>query len=154
MGYVDRFDGEQTYFTIFDRRHNINALSTYQFGRNKSWEASLRWNFGSGFAFTETQGFFQNIGFDQILVEDILQGNFDLGTILADKRNGGRLSTYHRLDASVKKRIELVGSSFMEIVASVTNVYDRENVFYLDRITNTRVNQFPILPSASIKIGF
>ncbi|NRB50177.1 MAG: TonB-dependent receptor [Saprospiraceae bacterium] len=154
LGYVDRFDGEQTYFTIFDRRHNINALSTYQFGRNKSWEASLRWNFGSGFPFTETQGFFQNIGFDQILVEDILQGNFDLGTILADKRNGGRLSTYHRLDASVKKRIELVGSSFMEIVASVTNVYDRENVFYLDRITNTRVNQFPILPSASIKIGF
>ncbi|MBX2876259.1 MAG: TonB-dependent receptor [Saprospiraceae bacterium] len=154
LGYVDRFDGEQTYFTIFDRRHNINALTTYQFGRDRSWEASLRWNFGTGFPFTQTQGFFQEIGFDQILVEDILQGNFDLGTILAEERNGGRLSTYHRLDASVKKRVELVGSSFMEIVASVTNIYDRENIFYLDRITNTRVNQFPILPSASIKIGF
>lgn len=154
LGYVDRYDGEQTYFTIFDRRHNVNALTTYQFGRNKSWEASLRWNFGTGFPFTQTQGFFQDIGFDQILVEDILQGNFDLGTILAEERNGGRLSTYHRLDASLRKRVELVGSSFMEIVASVTNVYDRENIFYLDRITNTRVNQFPILPSASIKVGF
>lgn len=154
LGYVDRYDGEQTYYTIFDRRHNVNALATYQFGSDKSWEASFRWNFGTGFPFTQTQGFFQEIGFDQILVEDILQGNFDLGTILADERNGGRLSTYHRLDASLKKRVELVGSSFMEIVASVTNVYDRENIFYLDRITNTRVNQFPILPSASIKIGF
>ncbi len=154
LGYVDRFDGEQTYFTIFDRRHNVNALATYQFGGDKTWEASLRWNFGTGFPFTQTQGFFQEIGFDQILVEDILQGNFDLGTILAEERNGGRLSTYHRLDASLKKRVELVGSSFMEVVASVTNVYDRDNIFYLDRITNTRVNQFPILPSASIKIGF
>lgn len=154
LGYVDRFDGEQTYYTIFDRRHNANVLTTYRFGRQGSWEASLRWNFGTGFPFTQTQGFFQDIGFDQILVEDILQGNFDLGTILAAERNGGRLSTYHRLDASVKKRVELVGSMFMEVVFSVTNVYDRENIFYLDRITSTRVNQFPILPSAAVKIGF
>ena len=105
LAYVDRFDGEQTYFTIFDRRHNANALATYNFGRELSWEASLRWNFGSGFPFTETQGFFQNIGFDEILAEDILGGNFDLGTLLAEKRNGGRLSYYHRLDASLKKTI-------------------------------------------------
>lgn len=154
LGYVDRFDGEQTYYTVFDRRHNANLLTTYRFGSKNSWEASLRWNFGSGFPFTQTQGFFQDIGFDQILVQDILQGNFQLGTILAEERNGGRLSTYHRLDASLTKRVELTGSMFMEMVISVTNVYDRDNVFYLDRITNTRVNQFPILPSASLKIGF
>lgn len=154
LAYVDRFDGEQTYFTIFDRRHNANALVTYNFGRESSWEASLRWNFGSGFPFTETQGFFQNIGFDEILTEDILGGNFDLGTILAEKRNGGRLSYYHRLDASLKKTIELPGSLYMETVLSVTNAYNRENVFYLDRITNQRVNQLPILPSIALKIGF
>lgn len=154
LGFVDRFDGEQTYFTIFDRRHNANLLTTYRFGKANSWEASLRWNYGSGFPFTQTQGFFQDIGFDQILVEDILQGNFDIGTILAEKRNGGRLSAYHRLDASLTKRMALAGSMFMEMVLSVTNVYDRDNIFYLDRITNTRVNQFPILPSAALKIGF
>ncbi|MEZ5044372.1 MAG: TonB-dependent receptor [Saprospiraceae bacterium] len=154
LGYVDRFDGEETYYTIFDRRHNANILGNYAFGANNSWEVSLRWNLGSGFPFTQTQGFFQEIAFDDILVEDILTGNFDLGTILSEERNGGRLSYYHRLDASLKKKITLPGAMLMELILSVTNVYNRENVFYLDRITNNRVNQLPVIPSVALKIGF
>jgi len=152
--FVNRDDGEQVYPTIFDRRHNVNLLGTYAFGKDLNWEVGLRWNFGSGFPFTQTQGFFQDIPFDQAVLTNVLTGNFNLGTILADDRNGGRLPTYHRLDASLKRTFEFSDRSHLEAQLSVTNVYNRENIFYVDRITNNRVNQLPILPSLNLTFGF
>lgn len=154
LGYVNRNDGDQVYPTVFDRRHNVNALATYNFGKKKTWEASVRWNLGSGFPFTQTQGFYENIDFDQLLYTDILTGNFGLGTVLSTERNGGRLSWYHRLDVSVKKTVNFKNDTALEAVLSVTNAYNRENVFYVDRITNNRVNQLPILPSMGLTFKF
>lgn len=152
--FVNRDDGEQIYPTVFDRRHNVNLLGTYSFGRDLHWEFGVRWNFGSGFPFTQTQGFFQDISFEDITLTDILTGNYDLGTILSNKRNGGRLSTYHRLDVSVKRTFEFSKNSKLEALLSVTNAYNRDNVFYVDRITNNRVNQLPVLPSLGLTFGF
>ncbi len=152
--FVNRDDGEQVYPTVFDRRHNLNILATYSFGKNLNWELGARWNFGSGFPFTQTQGFFQEVPFDDISLTDILTGNYDFGTILADKRNGGRLSAYHRLDVSLKRTFEFAQKSRLEALISVTNAYNRENIFYVDRLTNNRVNQLPILPSLSLTFGF
>jgi hypothetical protein len=42
----------------------------------------------------------------------------------------------------------------MEITASVTNAYDRANIFYFDRVRFDRVNQLPILPSLSMTMQF
>lgn len=154
LGYVNRDDGEQVYPTIFDRRHNVNALATLNFGKNKNWEASARWNLGSGFPFTQTQGFYENIDFSNLLYTDILTGNFNLGTVLSEDRNGGRLSWYHRLDLSLKRTFEFSEKSSLEAVFSLTNAYNRENVFYVDRITNNRVNQLPILPSVGLTFKF
>lgn len=154
LTYVNRDDGEQVYPTVFDRRHNINMLGTYSFGKKQAWEFSLRWNMGSGFPFTRTQGFYQNNNFDDLLLTDILTGNYDLGTILSAKRNDGRLSYYHRLDASLKRTVEFSKNSSLEAVLSVTNVYNRENIFYVDRISNKRVNQLPILPSVGLTFKF
>jgi len=36
----------------------------------------------------------------------------------------------------------------------VVNVYNRENVFYVDRITNEVVYQLPIMPSLGISLTF
>lgn len=154
LASVNRDDGEQVYPTVFDRRHNINFLTTYNFGKKNAWEASLRWNFGSGFPFTQTQGFYQQNPYSDLLLTDILTGNYDLGTILTDERNGGRLSYYHRLDASLKRTFTFSKNSSLEAVLSVTNVYNRENVFYVDRISNNRVNQLPILPSIGLTFNF
>ncbi len=153
-GYVNRNDGEQIYPTIFDRRHNVNFLATYAFGHDHVWEASARWNLGSGFPFTKTKGFYQDINFDDLLYTDILTGNHNLGTILSSKRNGGRLSWYHRLDISLKRTFELGKYSKIEAVASITNAYNRRNVFYVNRITNSRVNQLPIIPSLAVSYRF
>ncbi len=154
LAYVDRDDGRQQYFTVFDRRHNVNLLVSYAFGAKKQWEAGARWNLGSGFPFTRTQGFHQNVNFQDLLLTDVLTGNFGIGTILSDSRNDGRLSYYHRLDLSLKRSFELSRNSRIDAAFSLTNAYNRENVFFVDRVTNSRVNQLPILPSLSLTYAF
>ncbi len=154
LGNVRRDDGEQEYPTIFDRRHNVNLLASYNFGENRNWEAGLRWNLGSGFPFTQTQGFYEQSQLADLIFTDILAGNFDLGTILTDNLNGGRLSFYHRLDASLKRKFDLTKDTNIEATLSVTNVYNRDNVFFVDRVTNSRVDQLPILPSLGVQFNF
>ena len=140
LGYVNRDDGFQEYPTIFDRRHNVNALATYSLGATKEWEISARWNMGSGFPFTLTQGFYQLYSFANGLSTDVLTENGDLGIIYSDDRNSGRLPYYHRLDMSLKRKFIFDKNTKLEIVASVTNVYDRDNIFFFDRIKYERVN--------------
>ena len=82
LGYVKRDDGEQVYPTVFDRRHNVNLLLTYNFGVNNEWDASARWNMGSGFPFTLTQGFYENELFRDGIGTDYLTNNSELGIYL------------------------------------------------------------------------
>ncbi len=154
LGHVTRDDGVQEYPTVFDRRHNVNILGTYAFGHNNAWEASARWNMGSGFPFSLTQGFYSYFNFQDGLSTDVLQENPDLGIVYADERNSGRLPYYHRLDVSLKRTFEFSKHSKLEAVVSVTNVYDRENIFFFDRVRYDRVNQLPILPSAGLTFSF
>lgn len=155
LGFVNRFDGEQHYPPVFDRRHNLNIVATYQLGKNREWEFGARWNFGSGFPFTQTQGFYNSVPFFQDGIgTDVLGGQGDLGIIYADERNGGRLPYYHRLDLSIKRLFKFSKHSNLEVTASATNVYDRPNIFYFDRVRYTRVNQLPLLPSLSATFQF
>ncbi len=153
-GKVNRNDGEQVYPTIFDRRHTINLLGTYQFGENQAWETSARWNMGSGFPFTLTQGFYTFFTFEEGINTDVLTGNPDLGIIYDDVRNGGRLPYYHRLDVSLKRNFSFSKYAQLEVVASVTNAYNRENIFFFDRVQYERQNQLPILPSLGVTFKF
>ena len=77
-----------------------------------------------------------------------------IGVLFSDTRNGGRLPYYHRLDVSVTKKIKFSKHSGVELNVSVTNAYDRPNIFYFDRLNYERVDQLPILPSASAKFYF
>jgi len=154
LGYVNRDDGSQVYPTIFDRRHNVNLLVTYAFGENNAWEAAARWNGGTGFPFTLTQGFYEEFNFSDGITTDILKDNGDLGVILDEKRNGGRLPSYHRLDLSLKRTFTFSKYSKLEAVLSVTNAYNRDNIFFVDRETFERVDQLPILPSFGLNFSF
>lgn len=157
LGYVTRNDGKEEYPPVFDRRHNLNLVTTYQLGKKKEWELGVRWNFGSGFPFTLTQGFYNNVTFNNGVNTDVLGGNSDpkdLGIIYADQRNGGRLPYYHRMDISMKRVFKFSKFSNLEVTASATNAYNRPNIFYFDRVRYTRVNQLPILPSLSATFQF
>ncbi len=150
---VDRWDGIQEYFPIFDRRHNVNLVGSYTFGKDFQWTVDARWNFGTGFPLTQTTGFFESLTFQGSIGQDYATQNGELGIRYADL-NGGRLPSYHRFDISLKRQFVLGKNSILDATASVTNVYDRENIFYVNRVTFNRVNQLPILPSVGVTLTF
>lgn len=154
LGFVTRYDGNQTYPPHYDRRHNVNLLATYLFGKDNSWELSARWNLGSGFPFTLTQGFYEEINFLDGVSTDYLTQNGNLGILYDNNLNAGRLPYYHRLDASIKKRITFSDRVFLQLIGSVSNVYNRDNLFYFDRVRYERVNQLPILPTVGFTLTF
>ena len=149
-GKSQRWDGFQFYSPVFDRRHNVNLVGTYLFGKKKDLEVSGRWNLGSGLPFTPTIGFYESQNFSDGVTTDYTSDNTDFMSTILGEFNSERLPYYHRLDISVKKRFEFKNKSKIELVASVTNVYNRKNIFYVNRVTGKKIYQFPILPSMGI----
>jgi len=146
LGKVTKTDAFETYAPHFDRRHNFNIVASRIFGEDKSWTFDMRWNYGSGFPFTETQGYYENINFEDGINTDITQSNGDLGIYYADY-NRGQMPDYHRLDVSIKKKITFSKNSIMETTLGISNLYDRANIFYYDQLTDSRINQLPFMPS-------
>ena len=153
LTYVNRFDGINTYSTHWDRRHNANFVFDYVLDKNNRWSANMRWNFGSGFPFTQTQGFYEKFDFQGGPSTNYAQNNGQLGILYAGF-NQGRLPSYHRLDGSIRYNFKTKKNFKSWIVLSVTNIYNRQNIFYFDRVNYTRVNQLPILPSLSYSASF
>lgn len=166
IAYNFRNDFNIEYPPVFDRRHNVNLVANYKIGelREKTsskyleakWEFSGRFTYGSGFPFTQTQGFFEKINFDvrDGTTTDVVAQNGSLGVLLSADYNGGRLPSYHRMDLSVKRRFRLFERAVLELNANVINVYNRANIFYFDRIRYARVNQLPIVPTLGAAISF
>ncbi|MEZ4773115.1 MAG: TonB-dependent receptor [Bacteroidia bacterium] len=157
----------RTYPTVFDRRHTVNAVAAYKVGdfafrdqdgfrtrpkfTDPKWEFSFRWTMGSGFPFTQTQGYFEKLNFrDDGALTDLSTQNGSLGLILSDDLNGGRLPYYHRLDLSARRRWILGNHTLLEVNFSMINTYNRKNIFYFDRIAFEPVYQLPVIPSLGI----
>lgn len=153
LGWVKRDDGVQVYNPHYDRRHNINLVTTYKFGEKESWNVSARWNLGSGFPFTQTGGFYEESDLFNSINYPYWQGNGSLGIIYGDL-NTGRLPYYHRLDLTLNKVITFGKYSKLEFNFSITNVYNRQNIFYFDRVDYNRVDQLPIMPSLGLSFTF
>ncbi len=170
LAKVDRKDRVREYNPVWDRRHNINGLVAYTIGEVNSeddidnvrpkftdpkWEVSLRWNLGSGFPFTQTQGFFEKVDFvDNGAQTNYVNQNGNLGILYAEEINGGRLPYYHRLDFSAKRRWVFKNKFMVELQVSTLNLYNRRNVFYFDRVRFATVYQLPLLPSLGLTIKY
>ena len=128
-------------------------MGTVRLGETHEWEISGRWSFGSGFPFTQTQGMYESINFEGGIATDYTITNGDYG-IAYGELYAGRLPNYHRFDISAKRRFSIGKRSILDVNVSVTNVYNRNNIFYFDRITYTRVDQLPILWSAGMTFSF
>ena len=153
LAFVERYDGIITYTPHWDRRHNIQFLFNVSLGKKSPVDLSFRWNYGSSFPFTQTQGFYEYLDFSQGITQDYTATNGDLGILYGDL-NGGRLPSYHRLDISLKKKWKINKHNSIEGIISLTNAYDRDNMFYFDRVSNERIDQLPILPSAGVTWSF
>ena len=153
LNWVTRNDGVIIYRTHFDRRHNVNLLASYSFGKRNCWQIDARWNYGSGFPFTKTKGFYPQLDYIQGVSGEITRVNETLGVAL-DSINRGQLPDYHRLDLTVKRRFTVSETCVIEVGAGATNAYNYHNIFYINRITANKIYQLPILWSLNANVSF
>lgn len=130
-----------------DRRHQLNAVATATL---LGFDASARWEYGSGLPFSQAYGF---DGF--VLVDDVtnVAQRPSSRRVIYERPYNAVLPPYHRLDLSVARTFE-IGRAALTLQGSVINVYDRRNIFYLDVFTLRRINQLPRIPSLSLKLEF
>ena len=139
-----------TYPPRYDRRHLVSALAVFH--PVEHWDVALRWEYGSGFPYSQTVGFYDRLSLSSISGQPFLTQTGDPYPLLGEK-NAGRLPAYHRLDASITHGIMvwslkgLIGLHFM-------NVYDRDNILSFDRVTRNRIDMVPFYPSIVMKVEF
>lgn len=155
LGWVNRKDSKISYHPHFDRRHNLNIMVSYAWGSKirKTWQADIRWNYGSGFPYTQTQAAYPHITGGNNISGNILEENEELYFLL-DELNEGQLPDYHRLDISIKKKFYIGEHNLIELSGSITNVYNYKNIFYVDRVTNGKIYQLPLLYSIGFSWSF
>lgn len=152
FAFVHRRDEFIEYTPHYDRRHNLNVMATYKLGKSYSWELSARWNFGTGFPFTPTAGYAEKLMFTGI-GDDYVDQNGELVILYGDLYSS-RLTSYHRLDLNVKKTFYLGQHTTLDLDLGITNVYNRKNVFYYERTSNTWAYQLPFMPSFGITFKY
>ncbi len=141
------------YAPSFDRRNNINIVTSYMFGKKKNWELNARWNFGTGFPFTQTQGFVNQFNPQGNINYNFPTANGTLNYIPAEL-NGGRFPDFHRLDIGLKYKYRIKENNLLEVNMGATNLYNQKNIFYVDRFTFKIINQLPIMPNVNISFTF
>jgi len=148
---TNRRDEFTTFYPNFDRRHNLNLSASASF-KNKL-DIKVRWNLSSGLPFTQSLGYYHEL---ELMSSGLMLDPDETGKLvpLFSSYNEGRLPWYHRLDISMSKSWTIYKDVEMELNAGVLNVYNRRNVFFLDRMTQERIDQMPILPTVGIKISF
>jgi hypothetical protein len=156
---TNRWQGNATtgevfqYPPIFDRRHNFNVVASYNFGNKKQYEINVRWNFGSPYPFTPTQGFYPNILFNNNINFNYVNSNANLGFI-PGILNSSRLIDYHRLDIGFRYFYSFTSKTKLEINCGATNIYNRKNIFYVDRFTFDVIYQLPVMPYVTMGLVF
>jgi len=159
LTYNDRWVGNTAtgvvtnYPPNFDRRHNVNVVTSYTFGKKKQWELNGRWNFGTGFPFTPTQGYINQLNPQGNINYNFNTANGTLNYIPGDL-NSARLPDYHRFDVGIKYKYKWTDKTTLEVNFGATNIYNRENIFYVDRFTFKRINQLPIMPNLNLSLTF
>ncbi|MFL5607038.1 MAG: TonB-dependent receptor [Gemmatimonadaceae bacterium] len=139
-----------------DRRHDLNVVAT--------WPVS-RYRFGARFGFATGTPYTPIVGGITRRVYDPSLDRWGTGepTIniesLGGAYNSERFPPTHRLDLDVSREYHRGNATYTPYL-SVVNAYNAKNVFvYLykystDQPTRRAISQFPLLPSAGVRIAF
>ena len=127
-------------------------MATYTAGRKRLLDVSLRWNFGSGFPFTQVSGFYEKLPYNNISFDPYTESGY-LGLLYGDI-NTGQLPSYHRLDFNVKRKFNITENIKLEADFSITNVYNQRNIFYIDVVSTESIYQLPFMPSLGLTLSF
>ncbi|HWC45390.1 MAG TPA: TonB-dependent receptor, partial [Casimicrobiaceae bacterium] len=139
-----------------DRRHDLNVVATWQLAR---YRLGARFGYATGTPYTPIVGEIVRRAYDP--------ANDTWGTgnpplylePLGGIKNSARFPATQRLDLDVSREMSYHGATIAPYV-SVVNAYNARNVFvYLydystDHPTRRGYTQFPILPSAGVRIAF
>lgn len=130
------------YSPKYDRRHIINVLSSYKLPYDIHF--NLKWELASGTLFTPVIGFF-----DRVNLEDFSSLNYfeDIGSSygVLGKKNASRLPWYHRLDVGISKNLRIYDNLSLNLKVDLINLYDRKNIFYIDKDTGEKVYMLPFM---------
>ena len=139
-----------------DRRHDLNVVATWRLAR---YRLGARFGYATGTPYTPIIGEITRRAYDP--------ANDTWGTgnpplylePLGGVKNSARFPATQRLDLDVSREMSYRGATIAPYV-SVVNAYNARNVFvYLydystDHPTRRGYTQFPILPSAGVRIAF
>jgi hypothetical protein len=137
----------QRFHPPHDRRHQFNSMLRTSIG---SYQASLRWQLGTGLPFTRPMGFDELIRFDDGLPD--VRSVYGSPRIIMEKPYQGRLPVYHRMDVSLERTFTF-HSVDLDIQMGVINIYDQSNIFYYDVFTQRQIDQLRFAPYISVKMG-
>jgi hypothetical protein len=150
LGWVEVTTGGFTFFPRYDRRHTINMMGIVHPLENL--DVTLRWEFGSGYPFTQTVGYYDRLTFGGVGGGSIY-GETGMPYSILGPKNTVRLPAYYRLDGSIIYRFSLAhlhGS----VGIQVANLTDRKNILFYDRKTGQQINMLDFFPSATLKLEF
>jgi hypothetical protein len=136
----------QRYHPPHDRRHQANALASFERG---PYAFAARWELASGFPFTRPLGFDEWFDFRSSLPNVV--GQYGQTRLYLDRPYNGRLPPTHRLDISAERSLN-IRSHRLELHAGVINLYDQNNMFYYDIFSDRRIDQLPFAPYFSVRI--
>ena len=140
-----------------DRRHDVDAFATWRMAK---------YRLGAHFGFATGTPYTPSVGTDRAArVRSVAR---QLGNrrpapspraARRDAHNSARFPPTHRLDLDVSRELLFRGATLTPYL-SVVNAYNAQNVFVYrydystDRPTRRAISQFPILPSAGVRIAF
>jgi len=139
-----------------DRRHDVDAFAT--------WPLS-KYRLGAHFGFATGTPYTPSVGQIVRRVYDPARDSWGTGDPrllleqLGAAHNSARFPPTHRLDLDVSRELLYRGATLTPYL-SVVNAYNAPNVFVYrydystDRPTRRAISQFPILPSAGVRIAF
>ncbi|HAB53682.1 MAG: hypothetical protein A2315_08905 [Ignavibacteria bacterium RIFOXYB2_FULL_35_12] len=173
LAWANRFENSEKLPFRFDQRNTINVVLNYQIN---SWlDIGLRWQYGSGFPYSEAIGIKPRI----ILADNDLDGKPETPVIatrknfgnptdqeviydidFADNKLKSRKPEYHRLDVRFTALSEFWGLNWT-FYLDVINAYNKSNIIAYNYYVNSDLTlgreantMFPIIPTLGFSVKF
>lgn len=137
-----------SYNPTHDRRHQFNAIATYEFGK---FTANLNYQFSSGGTYTRIFAF--DLALTDLPNQHPLENQGTAQTLYSEPFNG-RFPNFQRLDLSVNRPFRLSSFVNLDTEIGVINTFNTRNVFYFDVNTLQQVDQLPLVPYLSLTTRF
>jgi len=148
LAYSYKTVNNWTYYPRYDSKHSINCALEVNIG--SGWKTMLTWTYKSGLPYTPIIGYYDKLFLNTGEFNTNIYNNYLPYSVLGDK-NSIRLPAYHRMDMGISRIFDL-NYTRIYVDASITNVYNRENLFYYDRSTGERINMLPFFVSVNVKV--